>query len=161
MPKKSKAKIQSPENNAAPNNGALFSMDWSDRFALGIDMIDQQHQVLFRLIDQLAQAIQNENSEAELKKIFDKLSEYTLTHFAAEEALMEQHGYHADKEHQENHRALERSLRQLVLRAESGEALVSLQTMNFLRQWLYHHIDDIDRQFAEFLKANADDPALV
>jgi len=128
-------------------------MDWSDRYALGIDLIDQQHQVLFRLIDQLAKAIQNETSDAELQSVFNKLNEYTLTHFAAEELLMARHGYQGDKEHQENHRALEHSLGQLMLRAKDGEPLVSLQAMNFLRQWLYHHIDDVDRQFADFLKS--------
>lgn len=143
------AKAQNP----SPPAGTPFSMDWSDRFALGIDLIDQQHQVLFRLIDQLAKAIQDDNSEAELSSIFSKLHEYTLTHFAAEEHLMARYGYPAEQAHQENHRGLENTLAQLIQRAMGGEALVSLQTMNFLRQWLYHHIDDVDRQFADFLKA--------
>ena len=150
-----KAKIHSLKTTAPESADASFSMDWSDRFAVGIDIIDQQHQVLFRLIDQLAKAIQNETSEAELQSIFSKLHEYTLTHFATEEQLMVQHGYPADKDHLENHRALEQSLSQLSSRAQGGEPLVSLQAMNFLRQWLYHHIDDVDRQLAEFLKARA------
>ena len=147
-----KANIPASQIPAPELAGAPFSMDWSDRFALGIELIDQQHQVLFRLIDQLAKAIQNETSESDLRAIFDKLREYTLTHFAAEEHLMRQHAYPADKEHHENHRALEHSLLQLEVRAKNGEPLVSLQAMNFLRQWLYHHIDDVDRQFANYLK---------
>ena len=127
-------------------------MNWSDRFALGIDLIDQQHQTLFRLIDDLAIAIQHESSDAALQAIFEKLKEYTLTHFAAEEQLMARHGYTADEAHQDKHRALEKSLAQLVVRAGNHEPLVSLQTMNFLQQWLYQHIDDVDRQFAAFLK---------
>ena len=155
MTKKPAAKIHSPQPTAPDLAGAPFSMDWSDRFALGVDIIDQQHQVLFRLIDQLAKAIQNDTSEAELKPIFDKLHEYTLTHFATEEQLMAQHGFPADQDHHANHRALEHSLAQLVSRAEHGEPLVSLQAMNFLRQWLYHHIDDVDRRLAEFLLKQA------
>ena len=153
MSKTATAKMHSPQPTAPESAGAAFSMDWSDRFALGIDLIDQQHQVLFRLIDQLAKAIQDDTSADELKQIFDKLNEYTLTHFAAEESLMARYGYTGDHEHQENHRALAHSLAQLVERAKTGEPLVSLQTMNFLRQWLYGHIDDVDRQFADFLKA--------
>lgn len=153
MTQKAPAKIQTPQTSAPASTDAPFSMDWSDRFVLGIDLIDQQHQVLFRLIDQLAKAIQDEDSPDELQQVFDKLKEYTLTHFAAEEHLMAQHAYRGDREHQENHHALAHSLAQLVERAKTGQPLVSLETMNFLRQWLYHHIDDVDRQFAEFLKA--------
>lgn len=155
MTKKPDANIQSPKSTAPDSAGAPFSMDWSDRFTLGVEQIDQQHQVLFRLIDQLAKAIQTDTSDDELKLVFDRLYEYTKTHFAMEEALMVQHHYPADAEHHKNHRSLEDSLAKLVARAETGEPLASLQTMNFLRQWLYHHIDDIDRQFAEFLIAKS------
>lgn len=142
-----------PSRSPAPETAdQKFSIDWSDRFALGIDLIDQQHKVLFRLIDQLAQAIQHETSEAELQTIFARLHDYTLTHFATEERLMAQYGYPADGDHQASHRTLEHSLEQLVERAQNGEPLVSIQTMNFLRLWLYNHIDGIDRQFADFLK---------
>lgn len=152
MTEKAKATIQSSSPNNSATADAPFTMDWSDRYVLGIDLIDQQHQVLFRLVDQLAKAIQSDSPDAELHTVFAKLNEYTLTHFAAEEQLMAQHGYQGGKEHQENHRALEHALGQLMLKARDGEPLVSLQTMNFLRQWLYHHIDDVDRQFADFLK---------
>lgn len=130
-----------------------FSMDWSDRFALGVAVMDQQHQVLFRLIDELAQAMLDETPDAALQPIFDRLHEYTLTHFATEEKLMAKYGYPADRDHHANHRALEASLAELVERAAQGEPLVSLQTMNFLRQWLYEHIDGVDRRFADFLKS--------
>lgn len=148
-----KVMIHSSHSTEPESTGRNFNMDWSDRFALGIDLIDQQHQVLFRLIDQLAKAIQDETSEAELQTIFRKLHDYTLTHFAAEERLMAHYAYPADQNHHESHRALEHSLEQLVERAKTGEPLVSIQTMNFLRLWLYNHIDGTDRQFAEFLKA--------
>lgn len=145
--------LQSPQSTAPEAAGDPFNMDWSDRFALGIDLMDQQHQVLFRLIDQLAKAIQEGNPDQELKLIFTQLSDYTLTHFAAEEALMAKHGYPADQDHIENHRTLVYSLSDLVLKAKEGEPLVPLKAMNFLRQWLYQHIDGTDRQFAEFLRS--------
>jgi hemerythrin len=147
----STAPLHSPETPAPEAAGTPFKMDWSDRFALGIDLMDQQHQVLFRLIDQLAKAIQDGNPDQELKLIFGRLSEYTLTHFAAEEALMAQHGYPADQDHIENHRSLVHALSDLVIKAQEGEPLVPLKAMNFLRQWLYEHIDGTDRQFAAFL----------
>lgn len=149
MAKKAPARSKASKSAAV---GGPVGMDWSDRYALGIELIDSQHKVLFRLIDQLAKAIQANDGTSGLQEVFDKLKEYTLTHFAAEEHLMEQHGYHASREHHANHLALEQSLAHLAARAAEGEPLLSLQTMNFLRQWLYQHIDHVDRAFADFLK---------
>lgn len=156
-----KKKKSNQYDDNSRTGGEEFSVDWSDRYALGVDLIDQQHQTLFRLIDQLAKAIQEGHSEDGVQMVFGKLAEYTLTHFAAEEHLMDQYGYPGRDEHHENHQVLEHSLAQLMAKAADGEPLVSLQTMNFLRQWLYHHIDHVDREFAEFLKANGGVPAIL
>lgn len=126
-------------------------MDWSDRYAVGVEIIDQQHQKLFRLIDELARGIQSGNSEAALQTVFDELADYTRTHFETENRLMRESGYPDSAKHGALHRELEASLADLVGKARRGEPWVSLETMNFLRQWLYHHIDDTDRQFADFL----------
>jgi hemerythrin-like metal-binding protein len=126
---------------------------WSDRYALGVEVIDQQHQRLFRLIDQLAWGIQQGNAEPALQSVFDELSDYTKTHFQTEEQLMAESGFPGGAGHREKHRGLEASLADLVAKASRGEPWVSLETMNFLRQWLYHHIDDTDRQLAVHLNS--------
>ena len=127
-------------------------MDWSDRYALGVELIDSQHKTLFRLIDQLAKGIQEGNSEQVLMNILSQLSEYTLTHFDTENRLMIESGYPDAVEHGTRHAELVKSLNALVAQAQRGEPWVSLQTMNFLRQWLYHHIDDTDRHLGVYLK---------
>jgi hemerythrin-like metal-binding protein len=136
---------ETPKQNA-------FSMDWSDRYAVGVDIIDRQHQKLFRLIDQLARGIQAGNSDATLMTVFDELADYTKTHFETEARLMAGAEYPDSQDHLVRHRELEASLGELVDKAKRGEPWVSLETMNFLRHWLYHHIDDTDRQLAKFLK---------
>lgn len=128
-------------------------MDWSDRYAVGVELIDQQHQKLFRLIDQLARGIQAGNSEATLQAVFDELAEYTRTHFETESRLMQESGYPDGARHGALHRELEASLGELIAKARRGEPWVSLETMNFLRQWLYHHIDDTDRHLADYLRS--------
>jgi hemerythrin-like metal-binding protein len=127
-------------------------MDWSDRYAVGVDIIDRQHQKLFRLIDQLARGIQAGNSDATLMAVFDELADYTKTHFETEARLMAGAEYPDSAAHGAQHRELEASLGELVAKARRGEPWVSLETMNFLRHWLYHHIDDTDRRLARFLK---------
>ena len=139
-------------DSTAHDTSKPFAMDWSDRYAVGVEIIDRQHQKLFRLIDQLARGIQAGNSDATLMAVFDELADYTKTHFETEQRLMAAAAYPESPAHVAQHRELEGSLADLVEKARRGEPWVSLETMNFLRHWLYHHIDDTDRQLAAFLK---------
>lgn len=138
-----------------PTGSTHFSMDWSDRYAVGVDIIDQQHRTLFRLIDELAKGIQSGNSEHALQKVFDELADYTRTHFETESRLMRESGYPDGARHGALHHELEASLSELIAKARRGEPWVSLETMNFLRQWLYHHIDDTDRHLADYLRSHS------
>lgn len=130
-----------------------FVMKWSDRYAVGVEVIDRQHETLFRLIDNLAKGIQSGNPESTLQSVFDELNDYVRVHFETEHRLMAEHDFDDAPMHQAKHRELEQSLNELIERAKAGKPWVSLETMNFLRQWLYHHIDDTDRRFAEHLKS--------
>ena len=131
----------------------VFAMKWSDRYAVGVEVIDRQHETLFRLIDNLAKGIQSGNPESTLQSVFDELHDYARVHFETEHCLMDQHAFGEAAGHKAKHRELEGSLNELVERAKVGKPWVSLETMNFLRQWLYHHIDDTDRRLAEHLKS--------
>ena len=129
-------------------------MKWSDRYALGVDVIDQQHQVLFGLIDQLAQGICSGESEAVLSEVFCALQTYVQVHFLTEQSLMENSFFPGAVAHAAQHHEFERSLSDLVQRSHSGSPWTSIETMNFLRQWLFHHIDDTDRALATHLVAS-------
>ena len=142
----------SPDTSSLPGSSPK-TPSWSDRYAVGIEIIDQQHQRLFRLIDQLAWGIDAGKSEKVLTSIFDELADYTRSHFATEERLMAESGFPGSAGHGEKHRELESSLADLVAKAQRGEPWVSLEAMNFLRLWLYHHIDDTDRRLADHLIA--------
>jgi hemerythrin len=37
----------------------------------------------------------------------------------------------------------------------SGKALMTIQVLNFLKDWLKHHIAESDHQYAPFLKERA------
>jgi hemerythrin len=129
----------------------VFEMNWSDRYAVGVEVIDRQHEVLFRLIDTLAKGIQSGNPESTLQAVFDELTEYVRVHFETEHRLMVEYDFPEEPAHEAKHRELQQSLNDLIERTNAGQPWVSLETMNFLRQWLYHHIDDTDRRLAEHL----------
>jgi hemerythrin len=57
-------------------------IQWSDDFSVHIPEIDQQHQVLVSLLNQLHRAIRERHGKATSREILNRLAEYTRTHFS-------------------------------------------------------------------------------
>jgi hemerythrin len=69
-----------------------MTIEWSEeRFATGIEEIDDQHKELFRQINQLTDAMErNPNGKAEAGNFLYFLEDYVKAHFGCEEEIMEQ-----------------------------------------------------------------------
>jgi hemerythrin-like metal-binding protein len=68
---------------------------------VNLAVLNQQHQQLFDTVNELDQALRKEEGNAALDPILKKLVDYVLVHFAAEDALLQQH----DSPGSCNHRA--------------------------------------------------------
>ncbi|MFA7552773.1 MAG: bacteriohemerythrin [Spongiibacteraceae bacterium] len=127
---------------------------WSEEFELGIDIIDHQHQRIVAYINQ-TYAISSSNHSAlgstDVKTILASLVDYTLSHFAFEEALMEEAEYPDLSEHQLAHHQFSELIENFKLRFEQGED-VSQQLARVLQHWLIQHIMTEDKCYAELVK---------
>jgi hemerythrin len=90
-----------------------------------------------------------------LAKILDRLVQYTTVHFAHEERLMSLHRYPDMAAHMAEHRALTKQVLDFQKNFESGKALVTVQVLNFLKNWLKHHIAESDQRYVPFFKERA------
>ena len=75
------------------------------------------------------------------------LLEYTQFHFAHEAQLMKTHGYPGQKAHLAMHDDLVQKALDYKRRFEAGEA-IGVDLVNFVRDWLTHHILKTDRELA-------------
>ena len=66
-------------------------VQWSPAFATGVKEIDDQHQRLVGYINELTGVSKVETRD--LSRLLESAIDYTLYHFAFEEALMESRGY--------------------------------------------------------------------
>lgn len=134
-------------------------IEWDpDRYSVGVDHIDEQHQQLFDTINSLHAAMSEGEGREELGAIFDQLETYTNTHFGDEETFMEDCGYSEDCSdcffaHQEAHREFEARVEEIRARYEQGEMTVTMDTLEFLRTWLTRHIAgvEMDQDYATYL----------
>ncbi|WP_179953349.1 bacteriohemerythrin [Desulfobotulus mexicanus] len=127
-------------------------MPWSSRLATSIKTIDDQHRELVRLINLLHKAMRLQKGTAELGGILKQLADYTVTHFAYEEELFARYGYPESRSHSKVHRDLVARVVGIQKDFESGKATVTMDLMDFLKDWLNTHILKTDMAYVPFLK---------
>lgn len=125
-------------------------VEWSREFATNVELFDAHHRRLFGLVDRLAQAMTAGEGSARLAEVFDELLAYTDYHFNAEEAAFERFDYPGCETQKTQHRELVTAATKLRQDMESGKAMVTVEVMEFLRDWLTRHIKGCDRLYAEF-----------
>lgn len=119
-------------------------MQWSDALATGVADIDEQHKSLFRWFGELESAAADQRMMMAAYAI-TRLSHYTRTHFAAEEVLMERSGYPQLASHRAEHEAFRKRLS--ALQSEAVVRDVSEDAVVLLREWLVHHISQVDMAY--------------
>ena len=140
-----------PEETLAPPRAVADVVQWDARYALGLPEIDEQHQELFNIINDVWRVqVLNSGSEA-LDAIIARLERYTQQHFSAEEALMSAENYPQLAAHCAAHRQfIERVARERKTVRERGA--VSLDLLHFLRDWLLRHIRESDADYARHIE---------
>ena len=126
---------------------------WGEKYCLGLDEIDEQHQALVDIINRIWQSIILRSDKQAIFSLIAELEKYTLAHFAAEETLMRITDYPRFEKHKQEHqdfvgRVLEEKKQALA----SGE--LSLDLMYFLRDWLVGHILGSDKHYADYMNKN-------
>ena len=124
---------------------------WKDCYATGISVCDQEHQILVARINELYEAIRNQEAGQKLPEIVDALVTYTAEHFQHEEQLMTDYRYPGLEEQLVEHAKLRARVAELRWQMEDGDTQVSMKLFNFLREWLLHHIVEIDMRYGGFL----------
>src|SRR5574344_1743331 len=127
-------------------------MPWSSALMLGIPYIDAHHQTLVGLINTLHDEVDNPIPDrAVIGQVLEGLVDYTHNHFIEEEVLFQRHGYPQTQEHIAEHAQFTAQAMNWLLRFEAGEE-VDVEAMEFLKNWLLHHILEEDRAYVPFFQ---------
>jgi hemerythrin len=127
-------------------------VEWSSDLSVGIQEIDEQHQVLINLINRLYdEAIVRHAEEAVVIGILAELVDYTIVHFAVEESLFRIFHYPATEVHSKHHEELKQRVLEIQKRVVDGHEKADNELLLFLSNWLKNHIQREDKQYAPFL----------
>jgi hemerythrin-like metal-binding protein len=86
-----------------------------------------------------------------IKEVLFRLVEYTKTHFTYEEDLFAKHSYSEKDDHARQHKEFVDKLYEIVEKFKVVKSFVSIEIMEFLKDWLVNHIMGIDKKYSEFL----------
>jgi len=125
---------------------------WGAEYSVGISSIDAQHQKLVVLVNDLNDAMAQGKGKDVLEKILAGLVDYPKTHFAHEESLFKTYGYPEATAHKMKHDDLTKKVLQFQQDLNAGKAVMSVQIMSFLKDWLLNHIKGTDMKYSAFLK---------
>jgi len=125
---------------------------WTESYSVGNLILDNQHKTLISLINELHYSMQSGKGKQVLSKILDDLVQYTIDHFCREEQLMVKYSYPDFKQHKAEHEELAKTAINLQANYKNGTSPLTMDVLNFLRSWLYNHIEKSDKKYKGHLK---------
>jgi hemerythrin len=127
-------------------------MEWNTSLSTGITVFDNDHKKLVALVNELYDAVSAGKGKDAMGKILDALIDYTKTHFAREEQYLTQHGYPDLAAHKKEHVGLTDQVLEVQRKYKAGStSTLSLEVLNFLKNWLIKHIQGTDKRYGPFL----------
>ena len=129
-------------------------LTWNDSLETGVKQFDDQHQKLVGMVNELFDGMQAGKGKETLGPVLDGLIAYTGTHFKDEERLMQQHGYPKLAAHQKEHADLVAKVVEVQQKYHAGaSALLGMEVMNFLKNWLINHIQGTDKEYGPYFNS--------
>ncbi len=130
---------------------SIVLMKWNEAFSVNIQVIDDHHKNLVKLINQVYRGKTLNLGVEAIRKTLDELVDYTKFHFDYEEDLFGSNGYPATNEHKEKHKILISQVMDFHHKFKMGEAEVDDELLRFLKDWLTRHIMGTDKKYSAFL----------
>ncbi|WP_139902200.1 bacteriohemerythrin [Clostridium thermarum] len=120
----------------------MFEM--KEEYKLGLPHIDEQHARLFEIGEAAYQLLKDKYSIDKYDKIvalIHELSEYTVTHFKAEEEYMQSINYKRYLSHKVDHDDFINKVNSLDLdKIDQNQDEYIMEILNFIASWLVDHI---------------------
>jgi hemerythrin len=129
-------------------------ISWTPDLAVHVDTIDEQHQQLYRKMNDVIVATLKGEGKQEIGNFVGFLRDYTIVHFRDEEDLMTRHAYPGLDAQKKAHQYFTEEVDQMVSQVHAGEVdsqMVSA-VITKLGDWFSNHIRSMDKQLGQFMK---------
>ncbi len=125
-------------------------LEWAPDLDTGIEVIDNQHRQIVNYINQLHEAKTAGDPKA-VGQVLEGVIDYTMSHFAFEETLMDDAGYEFSAAHKKTHKAFINRISQFRVRFKAGQDIAE-DMADQLSRWLFSHIRHDDAAYVAAVK---------
>lgn len=126
---------------------------WTEEYEMGVESLDADHIIIFSLINHVDKAIQLENNEKAIRKIFKVLIRHAIAHFQSEEASMIKHAFpHTEGHVEEHHQIVEKLQTLFIAYEENPDTDISSKIVKILANWANIHVLQTDLLYRDFLQ---------
>lgn len=117
---------------------------WEDKYAIGVESIDEQHKELFEIANRIFELLKNDlitDKYDSIIAIIEELKNYTIYHFEAEEEYMKNIGYKKLLSQKVAHNDFLEKMEGIDLeQIDNGHNEYLLGILDFVCEWLVEHI---------------------
>lgn len=134
-------------------------MDFN-KYMLGVESIDNQHMKLLSMVEDVGALVKESRKYDrydEIASIIQELEKYTVDHFSYEEQLMLDSHYNKKFSHREKHKSFIKQIQEIDINdIDNCQFTFLVSLFDFISTWLTTHINNDDREFAEWYEVNND-----
>lgn len=134
-------------------------MMWKEKYKVGVQLIDTQHEELFKRVSEFIGTVQSKDSwESKIHKVKETMAfmqEYVVIHFQAEEAYQAKINYPDMENHLKIHRDFKKMVDDYVIALDgNGYSQETIQELaGKLMAWLIMHVAQTDQKIGEYVKS--------
>jgi len=130
---------------------------WSNKFASGIKLIDDQHKGLVDLVNEMfkhvtGNAVQERNY---FNIVIQEAVNYVKVHFATEEKMMIATKFSGYQEHKKEHESFILAVVENIKDYESGKRHTLSSFTRFLKDWILSHVALMDKKYFDYFNTIA------
>jgi hemerythrin len=129
-------------------------MKWSDEFATGLLRLDEQHKMLFKMVEDYREALDEGHGERVYDLLLQSLEAYVRAHFSAEEECMTTYACPAAKANAAAHADFVVTLSEFRERYRTSgfDRVDARNLVDTLDRWLADHICKLDVRLKPYVE---------
>jgi len=128
---------------------------WLPAYEVNISEIDEQHKELFRMINDLLDAMWDGKGKSIIHEKLQIMAGHAVTHFSTEEKFMVQYNFPDYTTHKKLHDDFTAGVVEFLKEYEREDATTDMLVcvVQDLGTWTRDHIRDMDQQMGKFLSS--------
>jgi len=127
---------------------------WEENYSVGIQSIDNQHKEIFKFLNKLLEALKQGKASSVTMQIIQDLEQYAIMHFHKEEFFFQRFNFSGAAKHIAVHQFFTQKVADLKADLKAGKVTIAFELLNFLKDWIEHHILEEDKKYSELFRQN-------